>query len=166
MRIGQLLLAELEAEAPATRRTLERIPEDRPDYAPHPKSMPMGRLAMVTADMPNWAAMTIRQEGLDIAPDPERGDPYVWVSRSKALDHFESGLAEARKAFDGVTDEHLGKPWRLHAGEQTLFTMPRVAVLQTMVLNHLVHHRTQLSLYLRLNDVPVPSYYGPSADER
>jgi uncharacterized damage-inducible protein DinB len=159
------LLQELDAEMANTRKTLERVPE-KFDWAPHPKSMTMGRLAQHLAEIPQWAEKSIEADELDLAPPgapPQRPQPLK--TRKEVLDQFEKNLSGAKAALSRTNDEHLMKPWTLKMGGKALFTMPRVVVLRNFVLNHNVHHRAQLGVYLRLNDVPVPSIYGPSADE-
>ena len=150
-----------------TRKTLERIPDDKLGWKPHEKSMTLGRLSGHIAELPGWAASTINQDSIDIAPvgaPPQQG--ATAKSRQEALDMFDAKVADARAAIAGVSDEQLMKPWTLLAGGKSLMTMPKIAVLRGFVMNHTIHHRAQLGVYLRLNDIPVPSLYGPSADER
>lgn len=163
--ITQSLLQELEMEMPSTRKTLERIPE-KFDWAPHQKSMSLGRLAQHLSELPDWAVKAISLDDLDLAPPggpPPR--PNVATSRTQVLENFEKNLTAAKAALAATNDEHLMKPWSLKMGGKTILTMPRVAVIRNFVLNHNIHHRAQLGVYLRLNDIPVPSVYGPSADE-
>jgi uncharacterized damage-inducible protein DinB len=163
--ITQGLLHELEMEMPSTRKTLERIPE-KFDWAPHQKSMTLGRLAQHLSELPDWAVKAISLDELDLAPPGvQPPPPQVATSREQVLANFDKNLAGARAALAGTNDEHLMKPWSLKMGGKTILTMPRVAVLRNFVLNHNVHHRAQLGVYLRLNNVAVPSVYGPSADE-
>jgi len=165
MNLQQTLLQELDSEMANTRKTLERVPE-KFDWAPHPKSMPMGRLAQHLAELPQWAEETIQKDELDLAPPgAPPPQPAVLKSRKEILDAFEKNLGRARAALTSTNDDHLMKPWTLKMGGKTLLTMPRATVLRNFVFNHNVHHRAQLGVYLRLNDVPVPSIYGPSADE-
>ena len=150
-----------------TRKTLERIPEDKFGWKPHEKSMTLGRLSGHIAELPGWVAFTINQDSLDIAPvgaPPQQG--VTAKSRQEALDMFDAKVAEARAAIAGASDEQLMKPWTLLSGGKSIMTMPKIAVLRGFVMNHTIHHRAQLGVYLRLNDIPVPSIYGPSADER
>jgi uncharacterized damage-inducible protein DinB len=166
MSLGKALLPEFDQEMANTRKTLERIPMDKPDFKPHEKSMPMGRLAIHVAALPDWAATTIEQDSLDFAP--VGGKPFELPkasSQKELLAIFDEGVTKARAAIAGASDEHLGKPWSLLSGGKVIFTMPRAAVLRSMVMNHIVHHRAQLGVYLRLNNIAVPSIYGPSADE-
>jgi uncharacterized damage-inducible protein DinB len=166
MPISQMLLPEFDKEMTTTRMTLERVPEDKFGWKPHEKSMTMLRLAGHIADMPSWASFTINQDSLDVAPvgAPPYEAPKL-QSRKDILDLFDKNVASARAAIEKASDENLGKPWSLLMGGKNIFTMPRAAVLRSMVMNHIIHHRAQLGVYLRLNDIPVPASYGPSADE-
>jgi uncharacterized damage-inducible protein DinB len=164
--LSESLLAELDQESRGTRTTLERVPEDRLDWRPHAKSMTLGELATHLANVGSWTAVTVKQERFDMEPPgqtPPRQEPLG--SRQAILALLDNNLAEARDALAAASDEDLLAPWTLMKGGQTLFTMPRVAVLRSFILNHAIHHRAQLGLYLRLLDVPVPGLYGPSADE-
>jgi uncharacterized damage-inducible protein DinB len=166
MPINQGLLGEFDHEMANTRKTLERVPEDKFSWKPHAKSGTMIWLAGHVAHIPGWAKETIERDSLDIAP---RGQPPPQAelpgSRKELLELFDRSVAAGRAALSGASDEHLMKPWSLLASGKTILTMPRVAVLRGFVMNHLIHHRAQLGVYLRLNDIPVPSIYGPSADE-
>lgn len=166
MPISQALLPEFDHEMATTRKVLERVPEDRPEWRPHPKSMTIARLAGHVAELPFWAAQGIKHDSLDMMPGGKRAwEPGMMKSRQQLLESFDKVVAEARAAIAGASDEHLLKPWTLLNNGRAILTLPRVAVLRSFVMNHLVHHRGQLTVYLRLNDVPVPSVYGPSADE-
>ena len=166
MRLNEQLLPEFDQEMVSTRKTLERIPEGKFGWKPHEKSMTMGRLATHLAEIPNWAVNAIDQDVLDIAPPGAPPfQPAVVSSRGEILDLFDKHAADARRAIAGSSDEHLLKPWSLLMGGKTILTMPRIAVVRNFVMNHNVHHRAQLGVYLRLNDIPVPAIYGPSADE-
>jgi uncharacterized damage-inducible protein DinB len=150
-----------------TRRSLERVPEDRLAWKPHEKSSSMGSLATHLARLPSWAVETIFRESIDIAPTDGSstfGPPAT--SREEMLEMFDRNVAEARAAIAGVSDETLKQPWTMLAGGRVLFTRPRATVLREFVMNHIIHHRAQLGVYLRLNDIPVPALYGPTADER
>ena len=165
MDMHQSFLQELEMEMANTRKSLERVPE-KMDWAPHPKSMTMGRLAQHLAEIPAWVSNTIDKDEVDLAPGGVSNyNPQPTKTRQEALDLFDKNLAEAKKSLSSTTDIHLMKPWSLKMGGKTLMTMPRAVVLRNFVLNHNVHHRAQMGVYLRLNDIPVPSIYGPSADE-
>lgn len=167
MPLRDAILPEFDHEMQNTRRTLERVPEGKPDWAPHPKSMKMGRLAGHIAELPGWVVDALSKDSLDInPPDGQRQhQPVVMQSRRQLLEAFDQGVASARAAIATASDEELMKPWSLLAGGKTIFTLPRIGVLRSFVLSHVIHHRAQLGVYLRLNDVPVPSIYGPSADE-
>ena len=166
MKISDALLPEFDQEMAKTRVVLERCPEDKFGWKPHPKSFSMAALASHVANIPGWGVYTIAQDSFDVAPagaPPMKEEPAA--SRKELLEKFDKAVGEARNALAGASDDHLMKPWSLLAGGQSLFTMPRVAVFRTMVMNHGIHHRAQLGVYLRLNDIPVPAIYGPSADE-
>lgn len=168
MAIRDGILPEFDHEMATTRKVLERVPEGKPDYKPHEKSMTMDRLAGHVAELPGWAKETISQDSLDVRPaDPAKQHvPLKMTSRKQLLDEFDKNVAKGRAAIAGASDEELMKPWSLIAGDKTVFTLAKVAVLRGFVMNHMIHHRAQLSVYLRLNNVPVPSIYGPSADEQ
>ena len=166
MTISEMLLPEFDQEMASTRKTLERVPEDKLDWKPHEKSMPLGRLAGHLAELCGWTAATLTQDRFDFQPPGAPPyQPFVPKSRKELLDAFDKGAKEARTAIAESSDEHLMKNWSLLSGGKTLMTMPRTAVLRSFVMNHVIHHRAQLGVYLRLNNVPVPSIYGPSADE-
>jgi uncharacterized damage-inducible protein DinB len=164
--IAAALLPEFDHEMANTRKTLERCPEGKFEFTPHPKSFTMGRLATHIANMPAWGVYVIDMESFDVAPvgaPPFKEDP---IKTTKGLvETFDKGVAAARAAIAKASDEHLMKTWTLLAGGQTIFAMPRAVVLRAMVMSHMIHHRAQLGVYLRLNDIPVPALYGPSADE-
>ena len=166
MAFSEALLPEFDQEVVGIRKTLERVPEDKLGWKPHAKSMTMGGLATHLATLLSWAVTAVGTESLDLAPGgvPMPG-PAPVKSRQELLETFDKNVAAARQAIAGAADAHLLKPWTLlHNGRQVL-TLPRIAVLRSFVMNHSIHHRAQLGVYLRLNDVPVPSIYGPSADE-
>ena len=166
MPISEALLPEFDQEMANTRRTLERVPADKFDWKPHEKSMPMGHLAIHIATSPGWIAQMIDTESLDIAP-PD-APPYEMPkvdSAEELIKLLDENVAKARAAIEGASDEHLLKSWTLLSGGKTIFTLPRINVIRSSVMNHNIHHRAQLGVYLRLNDVPVPDIYGPSADE-
>ncbi len=166
MAIGDAFLPEFDHEMALTRKTLERVPEGKPDWKPHEKSMTISRLAGHLAELPGFALMTIQNDSFDVAP-PGGGSRQrtVMTSRKQLLEVFDKNVAAARAAIAGASDEHMGQMWTLRAGEKTIFSMPRAGILRAMILSHTIHHRAQLGVYLRLNGVPVPSIYGPSADE-
>ncbi len=162
MAIKDALLPEFDHEMATARKVIERVPEDKFAYKPHDKSMSMGRLASHIAEMPNWATSGITLDALDLASGYK---PFEAASNAELLAAFDKSVAGARAAIAGASDETFMKNWSLKNGDQTLMTMPKIAVVRTFVMNHVIHHRGQLSVYLRLNNVPVPSIYGPSADE-
>jgi uncharacterized damage-inducible protein DinB len=166
MTYAETLLPEFDHEMANTRKVLERIPDDKLDWQAHPKSHTIGWNANHVADLPNWLVLTLTKPSLDIAP--VGGEPYQspkLTSRQEILDLFDRNVAAAREAVRTVKDEEVGQMWTLsHAGNPIL-TMPRSAVVRGLVLNHIIHHRAHLCVYLRLNDIPVPGMYGPSGDE-
>jgi uncharacterized damage-inducible protein DinB len=162
MTLSERLAPEFDREIKTTRKLLERVPMDKSTWAPHEKSMPLGRLASHIAEMPSWVTGTVQLEFMDIDASYK---PWTAASRDELLSKFDSYAAEAGKALSGVSDEDLGKRWALRMAGQELFAGPREEVIRTLILNHIIHHRGQLSVYLRLLDIPVPSIYGPSADE-
>jgi uncharacterized damage-inducible protein DinB len=150
-----------------TRRVLERVPDDRLSWQPHPKSMSMGRLATHLAELANWGGTILGGDSFDIAPPGGQGyKPRTAESRQEILDLFDANVAATRALLERVEDETLGQPWSLLRGGAPIFTLPKAAVLRSMIFSHVIHHRGQLTVYLRLNDQPVPSIYGPSADEQ
>ena len=162
MGIKEGLIAEFDHEVASTRRLLERVPEDRLAWKPHVKSMSLGGLAQHVANLPSWGATILDQTMFDLADAPAHlAEPQ---SRAEVLQRFETSAASARKALD-KTDAELMVPWTLKRGGQEMFTMPRIAAFRSFVMSHLIHHRGQLTVYMRINDVPLPSIYGPSADE-
>ena len=158
--IAQSFLAELDMEMPTTRRLLERVPGDKGAWKPHPKSFPMGHLAQLVARMPGWITSMMRESSLDLSS----GQPYSLEKTETLLAEFDKNVTEARAMLGKARPEDFMAPWSLKRGNQVFFTMPRVAVVR-QTINHLVHHRGQLTVYLRLVDVPLPSIYGPTADE-
>jgi uncharacterized damage-inducible protein DinB len=163
MSISASLLPEFDQEMANTRKVLERVPDDKFDWKPHEKSGTLGWLANHLANIPTWTGLTINQDSLDLAP-PDGGS-VTWKSRQELLDYFDKSVAAARDAIAGASDQELFKPWTLLKGGVTLMTLPKIAVLRGFVMSHIIHHRGQFTVYLRLNDIPVPSIYGPSADE-
>jgi uncharacterized damage-inducible protein DinB len=165
MNLTQLLLAELDREAPRTRRALERVPQGRDDWKPHPKSMPLGRLAGLVASMPSWVTLIIEQNELDLNP-PAGGGQYQQPATSQLVETLERHVVKARESLSKTTDDFLmTTKWRLLAGGKLVMETPRHIVLRD-TLNHLAHHRGQLTVYLRLTDQVVPAIYGPSADDQ
>ena len=166
MAISQSLLGEFDHEMANARKTLERVPDGKFDWKPHSKSMSMGALAGHIAQIPSWAKMTMETPQLDVAPPGGHAmQPPELKTREQVLAFFDKSLPEARAAIAAASDQSLMAPWSLLSGGKPIFTMPRVAVLRSMIMNHMIHHRAQLGVYLRLNNIPVPAIYGPSADE-
>lgn len=167
MALRDSLLPEFDHEMATTRKTLERVPEDKPDWKPHDKSMTMGRLAGHLAELPAFVGLVLQQDSFNVRPaggGPSR-QPLVMTSRKQLLEDFDKNVAGLRSALATASDETLMKSWSLLAGDKTIFTAPRIGVVRSFCINHSIHHRAQLGVYLRLNNVPVPSVYGPSADE-
>lgn len=163
MPIAQMLLPEFDHEMANTRKMLERVPDGKFAFKPHEKSMTLGRLAAHTAEIPSYATATLRVEKMDFTGDEK---PFSPATRKEMLDAFDKYVVEARELLSTATDEDLMKTWTLTFKGQQIFSMPRSAVLRSMVMSHLVHHRAQLGVYLRMNNVEIPGMYGPSADER
>ena len=164
MAFIDVLLPEFDHEMGTTRRLLERLPADRLAWKPHARSMSLGQLAGHLAGVAGWVASIVNEPSYDIKGDarpvPDGGSP------SEILAAFDRNVAAARGAIAGRTDAEFMAPWTLKRNGQDLFTMPRLSVVRSLLLNHSIHHRGQLSVYLRLNDVPLPPIYGPTADER
>jgi uncharacterized damage-inducible protein DinB len=159
--IAQTLLPEFDQEMMVTRRLLERVPSEKGEWKPHPKSFALGHLAQLVARMPGWMAQTLRKTELDLKAG---GGGYSFEKTPTLLAEFDKNVREAREAIAATSDADLHVPWSLKMGDRVLFTQPRGEVTRTH-LNHLIHHRGQLTVYLRLVDVPLPSIYGPTADE-
>lgn len=161
MSIGQSMIPEFDQEMATTRRVLERIPSDKGTWKPHEKSFSVGHLAQLVARMPGWITMTVNHPKLDLS----QGAAYSYETTETLLADFDRNVREAREALASVTDEQMARPWSLTMGDKTLMSLPTGVVVRQNI-NHLVHHRGQLTVYLRLLDIPVPSVYGPTADER
>ena len=162
MTIAELLLPEFDQEMANTRKLLERVPEDRFDYQPHPKSMTLGRLASHVAEMPDWLVVTMTMEVFEPGPDMTG---FNSSSKAEVLEKFDTTRTAAREVLAKSSDADMAVVWTFKWNGQVVLSMPRRAVLRSMVFNHLVHHRAQLGVFLRLLDVPIPGMYGPSADE-
>jgi uncharacterized damage-inducible protein DinB len=162
MSLSQSLLPEFDQEMSNTRRALERVPTDKFDWQPHAKSFTMGKLGTHLAMLPTWTSVTLDTSDLDVSQPFDQPKP---ATTEELLALFDQNVAAARTALAGAADETFFQPWTLRNGDQTIFTLPKIAVMRGFVLNHVIHHRGQLTVYLRLNDLPVPSIYGPSADE-
>lgn len=167
MPMRDLLLPEFDHEMGTTRRLLERVPEDRLDYRPHPKSFTLQALLSHVVNIPSWIPMTLEQDVLDMAPEgqepwktPQFDRKDLWLAA------FDANVIAGRTSLEKLDDACLGKTWVLKAGAKTLFSAPKGGVLRGFTFSHLIHHRAQLSVYLRMLDVPLPGIYGPSADEQ
>ena len=166
MALNAALLPEFDQEMANTRKTLERVPDNKFSWKPHEKSGAMGWLAGHVANIVGWTSFTLQQDSLDLAPGGVQMQPPPAPKNNKELlAEFDKNVKDARSALSAATDAQLMKPWSLLNNGNVLMTMPKAAVLRTFVMNHLIHHRAQLGVYLRLNNVPVPATYGPSADE-
>ena len=164
MPLRDPLLAEFDMEMATTRRVLERVPDAKLGYQPHAKSWDMGTLAGHIANVCSWTGVTMQQSHFDIG-SPQAAPPAKPASSAALMEAFDKAVAGARDTLANAADEQFTQLWSLRKGEAVLFSMPKAAVLRNFILKHIVHHRGQLSVYLRLNDIPVPSIYGPSADE-
>ena len=156
-------LAELKQESASTKKILERVPLDKTTWKPHEKSMDMGTLTKHVAEMPHYIYLTLAKDELDFAKEPYDFSPLA--SNEAAIQEFKKGYDAAMEILKTTSDEQLMQPWTMRNGADIYFTMPRIAVLRTFCMNHLYHHRGQLSVYLRLNDIKLPGIIGPSADE-
>lgn len=163
MSLNESFIAELQQEAIATRKCLERIPEEKFDWKPHEKSFTMSKLAAHIAEMFSWTNETLEKSELDFANFDYK--PFEPKTTAELVGYFDKNLADAIESLKNASDETMMQNWKLRNGEEIYFDMPRVQVLRGMVFNHIINHRGQLSVYLRLNDIPVPALYGPSADE-
>ena len=163
MTIAEVLLLDFDTEIAGTRRTLERIPENDPQWKPHDKSMPIGRLAVHVARLPQFCARFLTTSELDMGK--EKMPDLAFQSTAHLLEELNKNAAEARNHLAASSDDDLGKTWQLSFNGKVFVDQPRMVLYRTMFLNHLVHHRAQLGVYLRLLNIPVPGLYGPSADE-
>lgn len=166
MSIAESILPEFDQEMAGTRKTLERIPNDKLDWKAHPKSNTIGWVGAHLAEIPGWVEGTLTLDEWDIAP--KDGEPYrtpTMTSREQMLEVFDKNVLAARAAIQATSDAAFAKEWSLLMGGEPIITMPRIGVIRSFVLNHTIHHRAYLCSYLRLNDIPVPGLYGPSGDE-
>jgi uncharacterized damage-inducible protein DinB len=166
MKISDILLQDFDTEISNTRRTLERIPEDKPDWAPHEKSMKLGRLAMHCATLPNFGYYLLEDDGMDLAAPKRPHLPLDFTTTANALQQLDESAAKCRASLAAASDEHMMKTWPFTWGERTIFNGPRSVAYRSMFFDHMIHHVAQLGVYLRLNGIPVPGLYGPSADEQ
>jgi hypothetical protein len=165
MKLSEMFLAQLEPEARRCRRALDHVPDGREDWKPHAKSMPLGRLAMLVAQMLTWFPMIIHDDHLDLAPvSGPKYTPQQLTNKAERLKAFDEACEKARQALAGASDEQLAKPWKLMVAGKVVSEDPRHVVLRDTFM-HLSHHRGQLTVYIRLCEAPVPAIYGPSADE-
>jgi uncharacterized damage-inducible protein DinB len=166
MPLAELLLPEFDEEMAATRRVLERVPDGKPSWKPHPKSMTLGRLATLVAELPGWVVNTITLDELDIMPPGAPPPKFEALGSTKQiLELFDKNVAEARAAVAKASDAEFKKPWTFKVAGRSITTNPKFTVYRRTVLNHLVHHRGQLTVYLRLTGAAIPAVYGPTADE-
>ena len=167
MKITELLLAELDREAVGIRKTLERVPEGKNDWKPHERSMPLGALATIVATIPAWLDMVVNMDELDInPPGGPKFKPQDWKTRRDLVEQFEASLRKGREVLQKTTDERLlNTKWRMLSAGKLMSEQSRYVAIRDGVLNHMAHHRGQLTVYLRLNEEKVPAIYGPSADE-
>ena len=161
MTMGQALLTEFDNEMATTRRVLERVPSDKAQWKPHSKSFALGHLAQLLSWMPSWIANGIKEDSLDLMSAPG----YTFETMETLLKGFDANVREARAALEDAKDADFAKPWSLRRGEQVYMSATRGAVVR-MHISHLSHHRGQMTVYLRMLDVPIPPIYGPTADER
>lgn len=160
MTIAQTLLPEFDQEMATTRRLLERVPSDKGEWKPHPKSFALGHLAQLVSSMPGWLTNIVQETALDLGT----AAPYTFEKTETLVQRFDQNVKDARAAIAAASDADFGITWSLKRGDQVFFGAPRAVVVR-QTINHLVHHRGQLTVYLRLIDVPIPSIYGPTADE-
>jgi uncharacterized damage-inducible protein DinB len=161
MAFTELLLGEFDQEMKTTRSLLERVPMEKADWKPHAKSTSLGGLASHLAQLAGYGAMVAGQDEVDLA---SRGKPVHYTTRDELLRAFDANTAKSRAGIAELPESKLGDTWTLRAGDHVIFALPRTAVFRNFLMNHMVHHRGQLSVYLRLNEVPLPSIYGPTAD--
>ena len=166
MKISEILLQDYDIEISNTRRTLERVPEGKNDWKCHDKSMALGKLAMHCATMPRFGSYIILDDGMDLSNSTRPHVPLEFKSREECLRHLDESAKACRDAIASASDEALSAPWRFSFGEHVISNNPRSLTFRQMCFNHLIHHTAQLGVYLRLNDIPVPGLYGPSADEQ
>jgi uncharacterized damage-inducible protein DinB len=163
MTMKDALLPEFDHEMGTTRRLLDRVPDDRMGWQPHQKSMTLGRLATHVAEIPHWAQTIIKDQVFNV--DPAAFVPRTAASRAELLRTFDDSVAAARALVAAASDAELTATWTLTSGGKEVLSLPKAAVWRSFVMNHIIHHRGQLSVYLRENNVPIPAIYGPSADE-
>ena len=165
MSISQSMLPEFDIEMAHTRKLLERIPDEKLDWQAHEKSYTLRGIATHLANLPSWTTVTISNDEFDMAPKDGGVKVEPIGSVAEALETFDANVASAHATLEGASDEKLVGPWTLLSGGEKVFTMPKVAVMRSFVMSHMIHHRAQLGVYLRMCDVPLPAIYGPSANE-
>lgn len=166
MTIAEILLQDYDTEISNTRRTLERIPADKPDWAPHQKSMKLGKLAVHCATLPIFGYYILEDDGMDLANSKRGKSDFTFTSPQACIEQLDESSAKCRAALAAASDQHLAALWKFSFGDNVISHNPRSMAFRTMCFDHLVHHTAQLGVYLRLNDIPVPALYGPSADEQ
>ena len=157
------LLPEFDQEMAATRRVLERVPDTALEWRPHPKSFNLGELATHLSRIPHWGSLILKQDAYDLATSGPRKPALPTVAA--VLEHFDANVREVRRSLVEMTDGQLLQPWMLRRGDHVVMSVPRVSAVRGFVVRHLVHHRGQMTVYLRMHDVPLPPLYGPTADE-
>ena len=165
MPLVDALLPEFDHEMAVTRKVLERVPDGQFEWKPHQKSMSLGQLAQHVATIPTWGKVSMSQDSYDLANDQRPGRAGQLPTRNDILSLFDRNVSDARSALVGKGDGEMMAQWTLKRGAHTIFSMPKASVWRSFVMNHLIHHRAQLGVYLRMHDIPLPSVYGPSADE-
>jgi uncharacterized damage-inducible protein DinB len=163
MSLNQSFIAELRMEAANTRKMLERVPVEKNDWKPHQKSMKLGRLATHVAELPTWISTTMTTDELDLSNMDYKS--VMAATNDELTAKHDANIAKAIETLENATPDDFNKMWTLRNGEQVIFSMPKKVVLRSIAFNHMIHHRGQLSVFLRLLDIPVPGMYGPSADE-
>jgi uncharacterized damage-inducible protein DinB len=167
MNIPELLLPEFDAEMKTTRAVLERVPEEKGEWQAHPKAWKLGHLAKLVAMLPGWTVMTMKQTELDLAPkDGPKTAVYTLEKTATLLEMFDKGAKEGRQSIADAKPDDWNVPWTLKRTGETVLTLPRYMIYRQFTMNHIVHHRAQLAMYLRILDLKVPSMYGPTADDK
>ena len=164
MSMMQGLMAEFDHEASTTRKLLELIPDAKLSWKPHDKSFTLAQLSGHLATIPEWGQAILADDHFDLVKGAEAGQPPPPATTAEVLQRFDSSIAQFRSTAEGVDEKGLMAPWQLRKGDEVLMEMPRVACARSFIMNHIVHHRGQLTVYLRMLDVPLPSVYGPTAD--
>jgi uncharacterized damage-inducible protein DinB len=166
MSIAQSILPEFDHEMANTRKVLERVPEDRVSWKPHERSTSLGDLAVHLANLPVWTGIALKRAEVDVKVPESMPARRTFTTRAAMLESFDRNVADARKAIEAAGDAVMMEPWTLKNGGEVVLSLPKAAVLRSFVMNHSVHHRGQMTVYLRMNDVPLPAIYGNSADEQ